>query len=489
MSLVKKKMVVLGITDSRIRLPRLKIVSIANQLRISFGLIVILSLLIVAGVLIHMSFQTQKKQLEVLQQERSRAVAAEINAYLEDLHRKLGFLARVPGLTDFSPGTQGRLLQGLVRHNDAYEAVAILDNTGRVVSSVAPYNRMPSDNLAGSLLYLHAFKQKDDFFSEVETDPDTHLPLLTIAVPVRNRVDEVDGVLLARVSLNYLWFTISQFHVGETGYAYIVDNRGFLIAKKGDVPKGFRLEDISDRPFIQKLLLDIQGTSRPATTYQGLEGLKVLGASAPIEGVRWNVVAELPIDEAYAPTQDLILAMGGAVVGAIVVVIGLGIFLSRWIVLPLQRLTEASAQISAGNMDTRVNIKSGNEIGVLANAFNEMGNKLTESYSNLEQKVSKRTEELEEAKGRLEQEVAERRQAEEALRIKAEELSRSNAELEQFASVASHDLQEPLRKIQAFGDLLTSKSLKPMGDRSRCAATKEKALRSALHCQRRILEV
>ena len=54
-------------------------------------------------------------------------------------------------------------------------------------------------------------------------------------------------------------------------------------------------------------------------------------------------------------------------------------------------------------------------------------------------------------------EITQRKTAEEQLRVYADRLERSNQELQDFASVAAHDLQEPLRKIQAFGDRIQTK--------------------------------
>jgi signal transduction histidine kinase len=65
----------------------------------------------------------------------------------------------------------------------------------------------------------------------------------------------------------------------------------------------------------------------------------------------------------------------------------------------------------------------------------------------------------------IESQVAARQLTEATLQQKMEELARSNAELEQFAYVASHDLQEPLRKIEAFGDRLKIKCSKDLSDR------------------------
>jgi len=57
--------------------------------------------------------------------------------------------------------------------------------------------------------------------------------------------------------------------------------------------------------------------------------------------------------------------------------------------------------------------------------------------------------------------------AEEKLRRYATELERSNHDLQDFAYVSSHDLQEPLRKIQAFGDRLRTKEVDNLSEKGK----------------------
>jgi len=359
--------------------------SLAKQLRYGLVLLVSLSVLCTGSALIVVSFREEMRLLRDTQRERSRAAAKEIDAYIDDLQRKLGYLARVRGLSELSSDTQRTLLEALTRHNTAYETVAIADERGQVLAITAPYDNAFAGDLADVLAFRRAYQEREDFFSPVEFDRAANLPMVTMAVPIRNAQDEVAGALLAKVNLEFLWFVVSNVEVGSTGYAYVVDERRFLIAQKGDLPESGVLDDLSEHPFIRQF-----STRRevPVTTYRGLRGERVLGAVADIASVNWHVVVELPLTEAYAPVRRMLKLVGGTFVFAAFAALGLGGYLSGQFIRPLRTLTAAAERIRAGDFDVKARVTDRHELGSLAATFNSMTAKLRELISGLEQNVA-----------------------------------------------------------------------------------------------------
>lgn len=116
---------------------------------------------------------------------------------------------------------------------------------------------------------------------------------------------------------------------------------------------------------------------------------------------------------------QLILATSVLLLGA---ALWLSWRLSRELRISIGHLREGSLRVGAGDLDHPIAVRSRDELGDLAQVFNRM--------------------------------VDSRRQAQREMEVRNEELARSNAELERFAYVASHDLQEPLRTLTSFTQLL-----------------------------------
>jgi PAS domain S-box-containing protein len=390
---------------------RNQVLSIANQLRYGLVSIVVLTVLITGSTLIYLSFREQAEQTKRLQQERSQGAANKISAYLDNLQRQLNYLSELRGLTDFTPETQRSLLEGLVNSNSAYEIVGILNAKAEVVQAMSPYEPISPSRLdlaqayIDSPLFLRTFRNGNNYVSPVEINSKIGLPVATLAVPIRNNKNQIDGVLFAQINLNFLTQITDRTQVGKTGYSYVLDNQSVLIAGGTGIErqkaKGKRqklnspsiphspskietLQNLKNRPFVRELSkLSLSPGIQPVTVYKGLHGEEVIGTATLVRRVSWMVVVELPTTEVYAPVRWMILVMGGTTLVAALVAVSLGIAFSSSITIPLKSLTTAASKISGGQFDSRVNIAAFNELGELATSFNTMATQLQASFAEM----------------------------------------------------------------------------------------------------------
>jgi signal transduction histidine kinase len=140
-----------------------------------------------------------------------------------------------------------------------------------------------------------------------------------------------------------------------------------------------------------------------ATIAANIQGKEVLSSFALIRDFDWAVIVDRPVEEAYEALYASMLRT------AALALIGLGMalfasyFLARRVIRPVRVLSEGVERIGTGDLGYRLNLKTGDEIEVLADEFNKMTSQLQESYVNLEHKVEDRTRELTES---LEQQTA-----------------------------------------------------------------------------------
>ncbi len=390
-----------------------------------------------------------KRDAAELQAEIASVTAERIHNFVRRKIERFSDTADAVSLYPFGSKEQEFLIRLLVKNDNSISEASIIDARGMEVLKVSDRKVFfPADfsDQSKSEKFNEAMKGAD-YITRVHTS-DRVQPYITLAIPLWGQAQSVVGVASAEADLSFLWDVIGKIHFGSTGYGYLVDENGNLIAHKDAalVLKQMSLRQVFG---VQKFLQNpTRADSAPAQEGPGLSGRPVLTTYAPVPELGWAIVLEQPVDAALANVEilkryALVLLAVGLLVGTAVIA-----WISGRITGPIRELHEGAKIIGSGNLDYRVDIKTGDEIEWLGTEFNKMAGELQVSYSTLEQKVKDKTSELESANAELER--ANR------------SLLQANKAKDEFLSVMSHELRTPLNVVMGYTGMIKEGILGPI---------------------------
>ena len=402
-------------------------------------------------------YETQEHVL-LMQGEAAKVAVSKIAEYVLEVesHMKATTLGLGQGFGDreLAPRYRFELLK-LLRVAPAITEVAALDAQGAARLQVSRFRAIvPGDETDYSRApgFLQA-RQGVTSFGQVYFVRDSE-PYMAIAVPIEKFPGSVVGVLRAEVNLRYIWEIVRDIKVGKAGYAYIVARSGDIIAHP-DIGLVLQRKKSDHLQQVKAALRPAPGIQQPESMVtQSLNGDRVLSSYVFLPSLDWAVIIERPLEEAYQPlyaslfrTSTLLLIGFGIALLATVYVAGR-------VVRPLHRLRLGVARIAKGDMDFRLQIKTGDEIESLAEEFNKMAAALQEAYASLEDKVRERTHEL---------------------MIANEMLKELDKMKSQFLSTVSHELRTPLTAIKGSVDNMIDGLTGPLNEKQNQYATRIKS--------------
>jgi len=353
-------------------------------------------ILLVGGVLVlsslvnlYLSYRETKAALIRVQRQQALAAALRIEQFVKEIERQVRAAMEVP-FSDAAMAREQREVDflRLLRDVPAITQIVQLDATGKVqllVSRFAPNERGSQRDLSEDPRFVRT-RIGRTYFGPVYFRNDLE-PHLTVAVPWGDGAPEVAA---AEINLRAIGDVISQIHVGTTGYVYVVDRGGTLIAHP-DLSFVLERRDLSRRPQIAGARA--APAAREVVT-QGLQGGQVLTSHAAIEDLGWLLFAEQPLAEAFAPLTGAIVLSGVFFVAGLGLSVLASVVLARRMVAPIRLLQQGAARIGAGDLRLRIDVRTGDELEALGEEFNRMAAHLEESYADLERKVEARTREL-----------------------------------------------------------------------------------------------
>ena len=392
--------------------------------------VLVSGVLLISGLTeLYFTYRENLTALSALQAEKAQAAANRIEQYVKDIEHQISLTTLPQAGASVSLLEQRRLdCLKLLRQVPAITDIVQVDHEGRELLRVS---RVGLDVLNSRRDYSQRLEFKQTvtaktWFSRVHFRRETE-PYLTVGVA---HGGEDQGITLVEMNLKFIWDVVSQIHVGKTGYAYVVDTEGQLIAHP-DTSLVLQKSDLSSLPQIAAALAGAahSGLTSGTGSGRGTSGTPVYTAYALIAPLNWLVFVEQPRDEAFAPLYASSIRIGLVLIAGLLLSLLASLALARRMVNPIRELQKGAAVIGKGEFGHHIEVKTGDELEALAEDLNYMAGQLRESYASLERKVEDRTREL----------------------------ATANRHKSEFLARMSHELRTPLNAVIGFSEVLQAR--------------------------------
>lgn len=297
-------------------------------------------------------------------------------AYLRAFDREIQYILRTLSAQMAWTDRQA-VLQALLDTNENIVSVSIVDRKGQEI--LKAYN----PNLEKDPRLLS--RDRDVTFAAFWKNPEVSALSAVYFAGDEPRTNIVYPLgqgycLYTTVTLQSLWNEITGTRIARTGYAFLVDGAGRVIAHP-EIERAKSNQDMTGLPVVKQLLEKVTVGSSEYKHPQ--TGKNIVGAYAPVKGLNWGVIIQQDKDEAYVSVKRMQRQAGMLILISIAAAAFTALILARGLTRPIVKLTEAAKLVAGKDFSARVHVKTKDELSDLAETFNVMTTEL-ERYDRMQ---------------------------------------------------------------------------------------------------------
>ncbi|MCK4337200.1 MAG: hypothetical protein KAX11_04595, partial [Candidatus Aminicenantes bacterium] len=277
----------------------------------------------------------------ILQYKDITGMLATTNQFQDAVNENIEYKKRIENVN--------KRIERIIKSTSNIERVRVLNKEGQIIASSHGDTGL---DLSSDELFLGA--RNDVYVKDLHISRFTGYPVFSFSAPIILK-DRFIGVLILNIIYDEIIKIVKdRTGLGETGEIYLVNQNNLMITPSRFLP---------DAPFKQRV--DI-GLEEKPQVYKNYQGRKVLGTYYFITDMKWFLLGEIDINEAYSSIASFRKVLFVILFGLLIIAAILS-FVTTWVFTkPIEKLEKGVRDVMKGKMDIKVGIRTKDEIGHLS---------------------------------------------------------------------------------------------------------------------------